>query len=472
MVALPFPTSSAPGAIPGEGSGRLINAYAAKDGAEVRWYPTPGLTPIADGLYGIPRGGLLVGATLYLAREDRLIAYTNGSDVHLAGRLEGARPVTMARNNRAPIPDVVIVTEVGAFVTDGFRVTDYPGQVIGRPNSVSFLDGYFLFTYADGTIRATGTSATPGNTTELNDQSFTRAESNPDGLLRGTVSGGQFFAWGQSSVEVYDDAGTSPFPLSRASVIPVGLYGPQCVAGAQDGWDLRQIFVAADGTVRQLNGYAPEKISPRAVERFIAATGAASLLRACVYTFGGNAIWSLSSPLGTWEYNATVGEWHERRSRGLSRWRGETSVKAFGKWIIGDTRSTAICALDETARLEVGDPVTSRIESGGLKDFPARLRIPDCRVDLTVGQGDVVGADPTQTDPSCLISRSLDGGATWGNPLQRRIGGQGVFSRQIRTGQLGRTTTQGLRVAVEVSDPVPFSFAGATVDGISRRKPG
>ena len=38
MVAVPFPTSSGPGAIPGEGSGRLVNVFAAKDGAVVRWY--------------------------------------------------------------------------------------------------------------------------------------------------------------------------------------------------------------------------------------------------------------------------------------------------------------------------------------------------------------------------------------------------------------------------------------------------
>ncbi|MGX7706313.1 hypothetical protein [Methylobacterium sp. Gmos1] len=471
MVAVPFPTSSAPGAIPGEGNGRLVNTRVRKDGTAVRWYPVPGLDVIAQPKAPTPRGGLVVGASLYLVREDLIFVLRSDGRFARVGTLDGSKPVTMVRNNRSPVPDVVAVTDVGAFVVTQTGVQDYPGDVIATPNSVSFLDGYFLFTYADGTIRASGTTAEPTNTTAMSDQSYTRAEAKPDGLLRGTVSAGQFFAWGQSSVEVYDDAGTAPFPLVRSAVIPVGLYGPYCVAGFEDGWDRQQVFVAADGTVRRLSGYQPEIVSTRAVERFIASAPSPESLRACVYTDGGDAIWALSSPRGTWEFNSTTGEWNERVSRGLSRWRAETSIRFGNRWILGDRVNGDVLALNSAGRREAGDTITSRIESVPMSSFPNRTRVTGLDVDISTGQGKAAGTDPIETDPSCLISWSHDGGMAWSNALQRRIGPPGVGGQRVSVGDLGRTTREGLRVAIEVSDPVAFVLKGADLPRIAARKP-
>lgn len=477
MADLVLPASSAPGAIPGEGTGRLINAQAFKDGDGVRWGATPGLRPLASPGAPAPRGGLLVGGLLYLAREDALFAMSTSNTLRRVGTLEGDRPVTMARNNRASTadsagPDVVAVTEVGPFLVTPSGITDYPGSVIGSPNDVAFLDGYFLFTYADGTIRSTGTQATPTNTTDMSDQSYTVAESSPDGLLRGTVSGGQFYAWGQSSLEIYADQGLSPFPLSRQQVISIGLLGPSCVAGFETGWNGSQIFVAADGTVRRLDGYTPTRISTRAVERSIASISGPNVLRASVYTYGGNAVWSLSAPGFTWEYNVTTDAWHERASTGLARWRGETSVNAFGKWIVGDVVTGDVLAISEAYRTENGAPVVARIESAPLRQIPDRLRLGALTLDITTGQGDPGGEMPDETDPRCRISWSVDGGARWAQPLIRPIGGPGQYGNRVSVGDLGRATREGVRVAVEVSDPVQFSLRGASLPDVAIRKGG
>lgn len=471
MVAVPLPTSSAPGAIPGEGAGRLVNAYAGRDGDAVRVYRAPGLDQVATIDAAIPRGGVVVGNSAYLAREDAVYALRSDGRLSRIGILQGVRPVTMARNNRSPVPDVVAVTEVGAFLVQPGGVIDYPGAVIGQPNSVSFLDGYFLFTYPDGTIRATGTDAEPTNTTAMSDQSYTRAEARPDGLLRGTVSGAQFFAWGQSTIEVYDNAATSPFPLARSAVIPVGLYSPWAVAGAQEGWDLEQVFVASDGTVRRLMGYQAERVSTRAVERFIARAIAPDRLRASVYTFGGNAIWSLSAPHGTFEMNLVTGAWHERQSRGLNRWRAETSLKFGNRWLVGDIETGAVLAVNEAASREGAQPLTARIETAPVASFPNRTRVGSLEVDITTGQGDPAGADPIETDPVCLISWSLDGGMRWGNKLPRRIGPPGRSGYRVKVGDLGRASREGVRVAIEVSDPVAFSLRGMALPDIRARKP-
>jgi hypothetical protein len=460
-----FPTSSWPGD-QGEGAGRLINCYADKEADKITWYRSPGMSAFADMGIGTPRGMLATESALYVAVEDELVSINSaGEATVLGGTLSGILPVTMARNNANPTPDIAIVSDVGAFTVSGGSVAAWPDGDVGSPNSVSFLDAYFIFTYGDGSIIASDL-----NSTAINTLSTAKAEANPDGLIRGTVSGRQFYAWGPSSLEIFDNAGTSPFPLARTTVIPVGLFGPWAIAGYEDGWDLSQIFVASDGTVRKLRGYQPERISNRAVERDIQSVAMASTLRACVYTVAGNAFWVLSSPTWTWEYNVTSGGWNERRSYGLTRWRGETSAKAWGNWIIGDTESTNVNYIGTQWLQENGDPLIPRAE-GILKDFPARIRLPVVDFDFTVGQGVEASTDPDIQDPQVAISWSHDGGKTWSNPLWRSLGRQGQHDQQIRVHNTGRSTPQGVRFAWEIADPVHYQFRGARVLNPIARKP-
>lgn len=463
-AAIPFPLSSTPGSRPGEGAGRLINCFAFKDGDAVLYGPVPGLTPFA--LTGLgPRGSLLVGATLYVAVTDALLKVTADGVVTNVGPLQGSGLVTMARDNRAPSPDIVIVTENGAFVTDGASVSDYPDADVGSPNSVSFLDAYFLFTYGNATIRASGI-----NDTGINDQSFTKAEAKPDGLLRGIVKGRQFIALGQASTEFYDNAGLIPFPLQRSEVVDVGLFGPWAVAGTDDGWDKPWLMVASDGTVRRWDGYAPTIVSTRDVERSIATVADPDTLEAMVTTYGGNSVWSLSGPDFTWDYHINAGQWFERESYGLKRWRGRTSVKAFGKWLVGDIQSATLMALDEAARTEGASPLVVTAE-GWLKSYPAGFRVNDLYLQFSTGQGREDGKAPIETDPRVSVSWSLDGGGRWGQPLLRSMGRQGQYGRNVRVGQLGLARTSGVKVRWSISDPVPFAFMGGTLPKPSERRP-
>lgn len=462
-----FPTSSAPGYRPGEGAGSLVNCYADKDGDHVAWFRSPGLSSFSDTGIETPRGFLATDSTFYAAVLDKLVSINSaGAPTTLGNNLSGSAPVTMARNNLAPTPSIAIVADNVAYVVSGGTVVAYPDADVGSPNSVASIDGYLVFTYGNGDIIASDL-----NSTAINTLSRARAESNPDPLLRGIVRGGIFYACGSATIEPWRNAGTSPFPLERyPTVIPVGLFGQWAVAGYEDGWDGPVIFVASDGTVRTLSQFTTARVSTRDVERDIQGVAAASTLKAYVYTDGGNAFWVLSSPTWTWEYNVTTQEWHQRKSFGLTRWRGEFSAKAFGRWVVGDTGSTKVQYVSSAYLTEDGDPLVARAE-GVLKDFPARMRIPSLDFDFTVGQGVETGLVPIETDPQVAISVSHDGGASWSNPLWRKLGRQGDFKRQIRAHNLGRSTPQGTRVSWEVSDPVWVQFRGTTALNLIPRKP-
>jgi hypothetical protein len=464
MVAIPFPRSSLPGQSAAEGQGRLINAYVEKDGDLHVWRRSPGLTTFCDTLLTIPRGYIESGGFVYAAYEDvAVIIDAGGSITSLTGALSGDRPVTWARNN-APTPDVVVVSENGAFTVTTTAVASFADADLPQPNSVSFLDGFFLFTIADGRIFAS----------ELNDVaidalSFAKAEAKPDGLTRGVVAGQYFYGFGPSSFERWRNVGTAPFPLARDGVVPVGIAGPWAIAGFEDGWDSNLIFVASDNTVRELSGFQPNVISTRYLERLIAAVPDKSQLFASVHVVGGHAYWTLSSPTWTWVYDVSTQGWHERRSNTLDYWRGRHTVKAFDRWLVGDTQSTALMSVVEDTYREIEDPIAALYESGAVKQFPARVAVSSAWFDFVVGQGDARSADVTENDPQVLISWSHDGGVSYSHPVLRSLGQQGQARVQVRVNRLGLTTHHGIRFRLVVSDPVYATLMGGEVEAEARR---
>lgn len=376
----------------------------------------------------------------------------------LNGDLYGAGPVTIARNNNAT-PDIIIVGQTMTMQVGNENIIPYADGNIAVPNSVSTLDGYLLFTYGDGAIRATDL-----NTVEMNALSTTRAESNPDGLYRGLVSAQLFYAMGSASIEVFQDVGTSPFPLQRVAVMPVGLIAPWAVAGGQqDGWSSSPIFVANDGTVRRINGYQEEIISHSDVTRDILAVSNKSLLVAQVYGEGEAAIWSLSSPNWTWEYNCNTGSWHERCSHGMKTWRGSFATYAFGRWLVADRTSGHIMQIDGTSHRELGNPVIFEVESDVVKTFPARMQCRRADFDFAVGMGSEVGLDPIEIDPVAMISWSDDGGASWSVPVMRYLGKEGYHRTLVSVLNTGLASVHGRKWRVKVSDPVECTLMGGAM---------
>jgi len=465
---IPFPKSSNPGQHPGEGQGRLLNAFCEMDGGLPTWRPVPGLKLFA----GITdefdsnapvlntRGMIVRDNVLHVLQGGTIFTLTTGAYLsRLAGDVAGIKPVTMALNNRSPDRDLCIVTEVGAFLADGQDVVDYGDPNLPSVNSVSSLDGYFLFTTGDGKIYASGL-----NDPTIDPLSFTSAEANPDGLMRGTVNANQFFAWGSTSVEVYQDVGATPFPLQRVTVIPIGLLSPSCIAGWEEGWSNDQIFVANDGTVRRLQGYQPIVVSNKDVERAIGAVADKTNLRAFVYIFEGHPIWSLSCPSWTWCYNLATGFWHERKTYGMQRWFCEESAYFNGQWILSRYDNENLLILDAASFNEDGLPIAMTIESAPVKDFPQRVNIPAAFFDWTTGNAPLTGPFDV-SDPEISISWSKDGGGIWGNEvIASSLGKTGQYVDLVRVNRIGLSSGHGLRFRLMTTSPVYKTFRGGKVE--------
>lgn len=483
---LPFPATALPGRRPGESQGDLLNAYVTKVGDEIRWHRVAGLRRVTPGKIDAsrrePRGQLAVGNYLVSAWTDSLEAMdpAGGIAVALGDVLAGAKPVTMAANIR-DIPQIAIVTESDAYLfdTDTMTLVPYPltdvsvaqdgsemVDNLGSVNSVDYYAGYLVFSRGDGTIVASDLQ-----NAIIPDLSYDRAQYAADGLLRMKSTGETILAMGTKSIEVWQDVGKIPFPLQRATVIDTGLLGQFAVAGGPSEWERGILFVASDFTVRQLDGYTPRIVSNDAVSRDIYdARNLPGEFRAQVYSFGGQAIWSLSHLEWTWEYNLSTGAWHRRQSQGWKRWRGGFAREFNLRWYVQDMKSDGILEVTSDVCYEDETRLLTEVTSSALKDFPLSVRVPDLEFDFTVGLGDVMRPEAEQ-DPVVALSWSHDGGATWSSPLMRSLGQQGRYGTLVRLRNIGKSTHHGVMFKWSIIDPVHVTFRGAVAPTLRPVKP-
>lgn len=455
-IDIPFPLSSAPGGSPGEGAGRLLNCFAeplgptASSGAVFR--RTPGLTTLATAAQTGCRGLMEVNGVVYAVIGTQLVYLDSTGAVTVVGNVAGTKKVFMARNNKKPTPDKVLVSENGAFVFTDTTIIAYPDADLPQPIGVCMQDGYFFFPIGDGRCFASDLNAT-----SVNSLSFITAESKPDGLLRAVPFNNQLLLFGPYSCEFWiDNANTPPaFPYSRSTAMSRGLVSTTAIAGQEDGFGgVDLMWVADHNRVVRLNGYGADDISPPDLDRLIEKVTDKTTLEACVYVSAGAPRWVLSSPTWTWEFNRNTSKWNERESFRQSRWTASQSAYAFGKWLVGDAQAGFVSVVDTAAKKENGNPLRYRIESGEVNNFPNRIRVARADFDFATGVGDASGTTPEVTDPVCEVAYSDDGGSVWSLPQQQPLGKQGKFNTRITLTRQGQSGPRGRRWRLDVSDPV------------------
>lgn len=451
---LPFPKSSTPGSRPGEGEGRLMNCYSVTEGDRSYIRRTPGLEQVsATGKGGI-RGLIDVNGVLYVVFTGSVVTVAAGVVTTLTGSISGSDGVTLARNNRVTggvsTPDIVAVREDGgAYVLTSTTVSAYPdADLPATVNSVTFLEGFLLFSVPDGRIFASEL-----NSTGINALSFATAEARADGLQRIIIRGNIAYAMGGTTIEPWKNVGTSPFPLQRSpTVLQVGLLTTMAVAGFEDSWNAPTFFVSADGRVMALSGYETAPVSTPDVERFIAAS-TASTVTVTAFVWKGRSFIAVSSDIGTWVLDVEARSWHERGSTGTTGWRARYSTYSGDQWVFGDTLSGDLLTMSDNLT-ENGAAIGGFIQSGALKDFPAQVAAK-------------LSADFTEAAITIYVSWSHDGGKTWSTELARSLADAEKWPPTVSN--LGLSTHHGVIVRFRWQGPQDFSFMGATATRVDAR---
>lgn len=462
MTALPLPLISAPGRHEQATGGRIVNAYMEKlsstAGQKYAYWRAPGLK-LFKAITGTNfRGALLVGWLLYVVVDDKAYSVTSGGTVtQMTGTVSGTAGVFMARNN-ASTPDIVVVSPGdGAQVIASGAVSSYPDIDVGQPNSVVFHKGFFVFTYGDGKTRTSGINATTINTNDV-----ATAESKPDALLRAIPLGnGQILLCGDASIEVWGGQNDTAYPWSYIATIPRGIIGAYAIAGHEDGFGKGIFFVGDDFGVHTLNGYQTVKVSPPDLDRAIEAESDKAAIRISVFISGGRSFVAVQGANWCWVYDVGEQTWHERESYLVKYWRACFPVKAFDKWLCGDTKTGDLLEISMDEQSEVGDPLRMRIQTGPAGAFPSSVRINSIELYLTKGVGNAGGLDPVETNPDIEISNSKDGGNTWSIPRVVKVGRQALTSGRVRSSIWGQAGNHGVQWRFDMSSSVPFALMGA-----------
>ncbi len=458
MVAVDFGHTSNPDKSGFGSAQRLLNGYAEALGQAAKSplpiYATPGTSRFDQdptGLNGPCRGMLYVyGQGLYVVAGTTAALFDdNGNATPVSGTIGGSSLVIMAANQR-PSPQIGIVADGVYYVLDtGTNTISQPNlATLPAPNSVTFLDGYLVFSIPDGRIFHTALN----DALTVNALSYATASSRSDGLRRIVTFRGALIALGESSLEIWEDAGTTPFAFApiRAD-IDIGCIAEHTVATVADAL----MWVDHNGVVRQLTASEPVRISTHALERAISdlTWDERRALRAVYTHFNGHDFYAVTSPYWTWEFDLATGLWHERQSGGLPNWFAQGFESFNGKVVIGSSQDASLHMLDDAAQTESGKPYLFLAQSAPLHAFPKGLIVDQLDVDIIPGVG-ITGGDVDAANPKLMLDWSDDGGHSWTGGRVASLGRVGERSAVASFHQLGATGRAGRTFRLSSSSSV------------------
>ena len=376
MTNIPFPMLTAPGQKTNVAGGRLINCYpepnAATAGLPNSYWRVPGLDVWGTVPSGTYRGGVYVQqqGIFYGIFGNTVYSWGGaGAGTALSGSVSGTKFCWCAVN-QAVTPDVVFVSPgVGAFWTPsgGTSVGAYPDAGVGAPDSVTFLDGFFVFTAGNGTSIVSDI-----NTTSINPLNFATAQSKPDALWRPMpLSNGQLLLCGSNTIEVWGTPiNPTGYPFSYVATIYRGIPGPSAICGAEDGWGKGIFMVGDDNKVSSIaiGSYVPTPISIPDLDQIIEAEPDKTKIIVGCYVARGHGMVVVQGPTWCWEYDTTLTSWHERQSYLQTYWRGYQPIYVFGNWLCGDIQGPNLLRLDGRTYKEGG---VSEVQEISITGSPA-----------------------------------------------------------------------------------------------------
>jgi hypothetical protein len=431
----------------------LINWYvivAESDGTRSRLAlkGTPGLTLFGSVGTGTIRGAVVMGGVLYVVADTMLYSVDSAGNATALGTIEGSNRVGMAENGAQVVvvngPKGWVYSTGGGFaqITD----SDFPGA-----DDCFFIGQYIVTVRGDSdqfNISALG------DATSWDSLDFASAETDTDLLRGGMPLNREAWLFGARSTEVWANTGAADFPFERSAVIEHGIAS----TFAKAKLDNTIYWLGDNGIVYRVSGYAAERVSTGPIEQALAQETLSEAF-AIAYEEAGHAFFVLSFPNGkTWVYDVATGFWHRRKSYGTNRWRANNYVFAYGKHLVGDTASGQLWELDETAYDEGGDPLIAERKAQYFHRDGNPFSVSEIElffkpgVGLTTGQG---------SDPLVDFAYSKDGGRTFSNFRQARIGKRGEYERRARMYRFGQFKGSFMPW-LRVSDPVNRDLYGAS----------
>lgn len=410
---------------------RLVNMYPEQlpEGGPsgLLLCPTPGVTQWnTTTLAGAIRGMRVMRGLLYVVTGQKLyVLGSNGSGYEL-GDIAGTNDCYLTDNGS----HVAIAADNGLFAANATSLVEVDTrQFCGA----MYQDGYGIFPLADSQSFYITALDSMLSIAALD---FSTADAMADNLVGGINDHRELWLFKRNTTEIWYNSGAAAFPFDR---VPGGFIERGCAApGSIAKTEHHVLWLGDDKAVYMSQGYQPVRISTPAVELLIDGAQSHATARALVYAQNGHTFYSLTFADLTIVYDLVTGLWHERVSPGGECWGARFAVDFASKILVAGPEGE-IYELSDTVYTDrsvsgANDQI-DRIFTGALIQGNGRRMVMDeMLLGIESGVGNVTGTD---SDPSMLHDWSDDGGRTWSNPREAKLGQLGAYQTRVNWTRLG-----------------------------------
>lgn len=391
-------------------------------------------TLTGDTISGIGRGAAVLDGVPFYVNGQTLYSFTEGLVATDHGSVVGSVRVSLAVSTRYL---VVLVPGQAAYVFDNedsslTEITDVDFQT---SDTVTFKDGYFIFSTTDGEQFFISNLNQPLVYSALD---FGSADVRPDKIVAVHVNHNELYVCGSETIELFQNVGGAGFPFSRVqgADIQKGVHSKYATINFDNSW----VFLGGDknelSAVWMVSGGGAQKISTSAIDNSIQKFTEDELALAyfMTWSYGGNFYMSLTMTSTviaskTFVYNATTtaatGQltWHERQS-GIAddKWRVTEILHAYGELFAQDQEDGRVGILDKDTFEEYAEPIKRQKTSMpfDLDRFP--LFVSELKLTMESGVGTIAGLDP-----QVRLEISDDHARTWSTQWPRSYGVIGAY---------------------------------------------
>lgn len=444
---------------------RCVNLYAEAAPSDTgdniaALYQVPGLATVSTS-GATPSGKvtawIVANSLLYFVAGGTLYSCTSGNVITSIGVIGAA--TSMADNG-----EQLCINTGHVYTYATSTLTPISSTAFVDGGTLRFMDGYFLYNDINtGIIRSSGLY----DGTTWDDLAYATAEGASDNVITHIVDHREWWVFGDNSVEVWYNAGTTGFPFARlqGAFIETGCAAVNSVANADSAIFWLSKDARGQGIVYTATSFNSfRRISTHAIEHAIEGYSTISDAIGFCYQQEGHLFYVLTFPTAgkTWCYDVTTGLWHERANYSggdYSRWRPNLYAYFNGHHLVADWEAFGIYEIDLDTHAN-GSEVLRWLRSFRIPSKEnKRIRFKSIELKMDVGRGLTTGQG---SNPQVMMRFSDDGGKTWSNEYWSSSGEIGEYETRVIWRRLGMARDRIFEFSG--SDPVRTALVSAFIE--------
>jgi hypothetical protein len=436
---------------------RTQNLYLGQ-GIDTKWaaYPFPGCKPLVTAS-GRDRGLYVFNSELYRVLNSSLVKVVANGTLTVIGFIGGVERCIFDDDGL----NIFIATGGIVYRYNLVNVSVVSSTNLETPNSVSYLNGFFLYDGDEGRFQASDA----GDGSTINDLSVGVANSDGDPIVRGFPHNQLVYWFGSRSIEPWYFSGSGDLPFDRLdqAFIPIGLAALHSLGADEDAMyflgNTRQFYKLSRSQAISISDPSIATI----VENFTTVDDAIGWC----FTFHGQQFYWVNFPTEnrSFLYSTTHNYWVDLSyEMDGERHLGNSYAYCYGKHYVTDYRNGNLYELDPNTYTDNGQPIlrirdTAPITGKALGLSGNRIAVGRLQLNMQKGVGLATGQGST---PEIMCRISNDGGKSFGAEDQISIGVMGAYDSRVDFYQFADGYSIIYRILF--SDPAYFSFFGGFVD--------